>query len=154
MEGDEKVDLVTLKNVSGEQCVVYGESSDQQVARPSSSERVLDPLSLQGAPNGHSTPHQSLEYSYDPTKNEHSFTVTPLSPLPPPPSQEPSTIHINSDERMDPLFTLTSVAFQMAPVSIREASQEFTLVPEGMQPMIALPQNNSTQKYVQYTYGA
>ena len=144
MEGDEKVDLVTLKNVSGEQCVIYGESSDQ-VAGPSS-ERVPNPLSLQGAPNGHSTPHQSLEYTYDPTKNEHSFTVPPLPPHPP--SQEPSTIHINSDERMDPLFTLTSVAFQMAPVSIREASQEFTLVPEGMQPLISLPQNNSPQKYV------
>ena len=146
MEGDEKVDLVTLKNVSAEQCVIYGESSDQ-VAGPSSSERVPNPLSLQGAPNGHSTPHQSLEYTYDPTNNEHSFTVTPLPP-PHPPSQEPSTIHIDAEERMDPLFTLTSVAFQMAPVSIREASQEFTLVPEGMQPLIALPQNNSTQKYV------
>ena len=45
---------------------------------------------------------------------------------------------------MDPTFTLSSVAFQMAPVSVRQTEDEgtttteFALVPSGTQPLIAV----------------
>jgi len=81
-----------------------------------------------------STPRQSLDYSYDAGSKLYSFAINDSTSMP--------GGDIGGGEGLiDPMYTLTAVAFQMAPVALREAegggglTQEFVIVPHGTSPI-------------------
>ena len=51
-----------------EKCVIYS------AAGAAAANHGLEDVNF-SAPTGHSTPHQSLEYNYDPNSKLHSFTL-------------------------------------------------------------------------------